>query len=313
MNTPVFLTQAIPQYLTIRQARGLSHNTVLAYGGDLRHFQQFAEGFDTTAVQVIGERLVSRWLDHGLVHLQWSRRTAARKLEAVRGFLAWCRQERYLQHDPCADVRIRFRPRRVVAPEMEPLLAMVSGIGTSTPIDLRDRAMLLLMLDPALRANEVAQLDVRQPGQPLPTYWVDTDHLRLYACPKGGEAGDADTVGIEEQTAQAVRAWLRVRTPWARAGEDALFVNHAGRRITRAAVYLMVRNRGQAAGIARLHPHKLRHRRLGDITERLGLHVASAQARHRHVSTTANIYGSHAAEVQRHAVRTLAPLGEVGR
>ncbi|HEY0200779.1 MAG TPA: tyrosine-type recombinase/integrase [Burkholderiaceae bacterium] len=311
MSAPIFLEPAIAQYLLIRQARGLAHNTVLAYGADLRHFAKHAAAFDITAVQLISERLVSRWLDAGLLHLQWSKRTAARKLEAVRGFMAWCRAEQYLQHDPCADVRIKYRPRRVVAPEMDPLLAMVSGIGSNAPIDLRDRAMLMLMLDPALRANEVAQLDVRAPGAPIPVYWADTVHLRVHARPKGGEDGDADVVGMEEQTADALRAWQRVRGKLAGQGEPALFVNQHGRRISRGGIYLMVRDRGLAAGIPNLHPHKLRHRRIGDIVERLGLHVGSAQARHRNVSTTANVYGAHAAEVQRHAVRTMAPLGEV--
>lgn len=310
-QAPVFIDTAINQYLVIRQARGLAHNTILAYGADLRHFAAYAAGFDTTVVQLISERLVNRWIDTGLLHLKWSRRTAARKLEAVRGFTAWCRRERYIQHDPCQDLRIRFRPRRVIAPEMGPLREMVSGIGTTTPVDLRDRAMLLLMLDAALRANEVAQLDIRPPGAAIPSYWADTRHLRVYAMPKGGEAGDADMVGMEDQTAAAIDAWLAVRHKLAGADEQALFVNQHGRRISRGGLYHVVRARGAAAGIARLHPHKLRHRRIGDITEALGLHIASAQARHRNTSTTASIYGAHAAEVQRAAVRQLAPVGEV--
>ncbi|WP_337052524.1 tyrosine-type recombinase/integrase [Pseudoxanthomonas sp. USHLN014] len=308
---PVFLSNAIDEYLLVRQARGLAANSLIAYRGDLNQFCTFAAGHDITVVQLLGERLVNRWLDAGLLHLNWSRRTAARKLEAVRGLAAWCKQERYLQHDPCADVRIRYRPRRVVAPEMEPLLQLVSGIGTDTPLDLRDRAALLLMLDPALRAGEVALLDIQQPGEPVPPYWVDVKHLRVYAHAKGGEQGEAEVVGMEEQTADAVRAWLKVRERLAAPGEHALFVNQRGRRLSRQGLYLLVRDRGAAAGIPRLHPHKLRHRRIGDITERLGLQVASAQARHRNTSTTANIYGAHAAEVQRDAVRRLAPLGEV--
>ena len=81
--------------------------------------------------------------------------------------------------------------------------------------------------------------------------------------------------------------------------------------MSRQLVYRMVRRRGAAAGLPNLHPHLFRHRRVGDVVERLGLDMGSALARHRHTSTTANVYGAHAAEVQRAAIRTMAPLGDI--
>ncbi|HSX64130.1 MAG TPA: tyrosine-type recombinase/integrase [Pseudoxanthomonas sp.] len=308
---PGDIATLVAEYLDHRRARGAAHNTLLAYAADLRHLQAFAVRHDISLVQLIGERLLNRWLDAGLLHLHWSRRTAARKLESVRSFMSWCKAETYLQHDPAKDIRIRFRAKRVIAPELDPLKAVVAAIGTRHAVDLRDRAMLMLLLDAALRASEVVLLDVPTATAPNPVHGVDAHAKRVYVRPKGGEEGEADVVGIEPQTVDAIKAWLDYRDGAARPGEAALFVNHHGKRLSRQGLYTVVKQRGAAAGLPSLHPHMFRHRRIGDIVEKLGLDVGSAQARHKHKSTTANVYGAHAAEVQRHAVRTMAPLGDI--
>lgn len=216
-----------------------------------------------------------------------------------------------MQHDPAGDIRIRYRCKRVIAPELETLKAVVASIGTGHSVDLRDRAMLMLLLDAALRASEVVMLDVPREGMPPPLHYASLDTQRIYVRPKGGGGMDTDVVGIEPQTVAAIRAWLRYRELAVRPGETALFVNHHGRRLSRQGLYAVVKARGARAGLHGLHPHMFRHRRIGDIVEKLGLDVGSAQARHKHKSTTVNVYGAHAAEVQRHAVRTMAPLGDI--
>ncbi len=301
----------ISDFLVHRRARGMARNTEAAYAADLRLLASYLRRHDVTLVQLIGDRLLNRWLDDGLLHLGWSRRTAARRLSAVRSFLAWARLEGYVDYDPAEHVQIRFRPRRVVAPELEPLKRVIAEIGTEHILDVRDRAILMLLLDAALRAGEVAQLEIVLEDGTEPDYWVDTRGRRVYVRPKGGDDGEAEVVGIEEQTARMVDDWLRVRSKLALPACRALFVNTYGRGLSRASLYHTVKRRGAAVGLPALHPHLFRHRRIGDVVETLGLDVGAALARHRHKSTTVNVYGAHAAEVQRNAIRTMAPLGEV--
>ncbi|WP_311238275.1 MULTISPECIES: tyrosine-type recombinase/integrase [unclassified Xanthomonas] len=306
---PGDLATLVPDFLDHRRLRGTSINTIAAYRADLTMLTAFLGRFDVTLVQLVSERLVNLWLDEGMRHMKWARRTAARRLAAVRAFMSWCRMQGLMQHDATRDVRIKFRQRTVVAPELEPLKAMIAGIGERAPADIRDRAMLLLMLDGALRASEVALLDdapVSRNG-----FTVLEESQRVYVRPKGGEDDDFEVVGIEPVTVRAVQAWRRTRDKMALPGEAALFVNATGRRLSRQSVYLMVRERGRVAGMPGLHPHMLRHRRLGEVVERAGLDAGAAHARHKHKSTTVNVYGAHAAEVQRAAIRTLAPLGEL--
>lgn len=305
------LTPMIDLFLEHLRIRGKSQNTRIAYAGDLRHLTVFAEQMGVLLGSQVDERLINRWIDAGMLAREWSRRTARRKLMSLHSLFQWAIGEGLALRDPTLDIRITFRPRQVVAPELEPLKRVVAAIGTEDALDLRDRAMCLLMLDAALRAGEVVGLDLPGDEMRRPLHWVDTVSHRVCVRPKGGADDDIDVVGIEPQTAAAIGAWLRVRDRMARPGECALFVNQHGRRISRQSLYLVVRDRGAAAGLPRLHPHLFRHRRIGDIVEKLGLDVGSAQARHKHKSTTVNVYGAHAAEVQRRAVRNLAPLGEI--
>lgn len=308
---PGELDVLVPQYLAHRRARGAADNTLQAYAADLRHFMDYAAQHDTTLAQLVGRHLVDRWLDAGILHLGWSRRTASRKLSALRSFLQWCVVERYLPADPTAEIRVRYRSKRVIAPELAPLKDVIAAIGTRDPYDLRDRAILMLLLDAALRASEITTLNIPTAADPLPAHRVDTVAMRVHVRPKGGDAYDSDVVGIEPQTGVAVQAWVGVRAKLVREGRPELFVNQRGWRLSRECLYHLVRRRGAAVGLPRLHPHLFRHRRVGEIVEKLGLDAGRAQARHRSKTTTAAVYGEHAAEVQRHAVRTLVPLGEI--
>ena len=302
------------EWLDHRRARGASANTLSAYGADVTHFRAYLAQFDITLVQLASEQHINRWLDDGVLHLGWGRRTAARKASSVRTFFNWVEAMGHIRHNPSSEVRVKFRPRRVIAPEMDVLVPVIEAIGTAAAVDLRDRAMLMLLLDAALRAGEVVGLDT--PNRPrasfrTPFYTVEVGKQRVHVRPKGDSDGGVETVGIEPQTVSAVRAWLQVRPKLAKDGEHALFVNGRGQRVSRHLLYTIVRKRGAAVGIPELHPHLFRHRRVGDVVEKLGLDVGSAMARHSCKATTVNVYGAHAAEVQRHAVRTQASLPEV--
>lgn len=298
------------EFLARLTARGAAANTLAAYRVDLLDLRAFLVPHDVRLVQLLSERLLNAWLDHMLLHRGVKRRTAARKLATVRAFVRFCQAERMLDHDPTEHVRIKFRPVRQVAPEMDRLLAMIRAIGQTKPVDLRDRAMLLLTLDGGLRAQDVVALDVPN-SQRAPTWTVNLAGLRVYVPHKGGETGEADVVAIEPQTVRALQRWLKVRDQLARPDEAALFVGVRGERLSRQLLHRTIARRGQAAGIRGLHPHLLRHRRIGDITERCGLDAARAHARHASKATTAAIYGEHEAEVSRATIRARAPLGEV--
>lgn len=301
---------AIGQFLERLRARGKSLNTLKAYGADLVDLQVFAITKGVTLAGLITDRLLEHWLDD-MSNRRIALRTQARKLCAVRTFLKHARTEGWINrdYDPTSELGVRFRPRRVVAPELADLLAMIERItvvGENCVADLaaiRDRAMLRLALDAGLRIGEVSALDV--PGAAGPQCTVDLKRRMVHVPAKGG---GVDTVAIDAATCTLVERWLTVRAKMAHDGEVALFVSQRGRRFHRQGLHTMVRRRGEAAGLGGLHWHLLRHRRIGHIYETLGARVAQEHARHAQLATTENTYGAHAAKVSHQLIRQHAPL-----
>lgn len=302
---PISTGQAVERFMERLRLRGYANNTLATYGASLRSLVEWLESRDITLLALISERMVDGWLDH-LARSGNSARSQANKMATLRSFLAFAKREGWLQHDPAQEVRLKFRAGQVIAPELDRLLAVISAIPHATPADIRDRAMLRLGLDAALRISEVAGLDL---ADGTTRHCVDLKRLHVRVQEKGGGTG---VCGINTTTADAVRAWLAVRDRLAKPDESALFVSRLGRRITRQQLHNIIRNRGRAAGIEGLHWHLLRHRRVGNIVEQCGLEVGQKVARHSDKSTTANIYGAHAAELVRAIVRDRCDLDRMG-
>lgn len=299
----VTLEQAIQHYLDRKRLRNASLNTLVAYGGDLRGFAAFAARQDIDLIGLVGERLVDRWLDSlGMAGL--SPRTQARKLVVLGQLVQHAQREGWLRHDPAKDCSVRFTAQPVIAPELPPLFAVLDGIPVKSAGDLRDRAMLRLALDGALRVSDVICLDMAQPSMP-PRRGVDLARLTINTVGKGGKPA---CVPINQRTAQWLQDWLAVRATMARDTEPALFVSNRGRRITRQQAHNRIKRWGAEFGLPNLHYQLLRHRRVGDVVERLGLEAGQHLARHAKKSTTANIYGAQAAAVVRHVLRERADL-----
>lgn len=295
---PIEIRQAVARFTERLRLRGFASNTLRTYRATLEGLAEFLAARDVTLLALISERMVDGWLDH-LARSGNSLRSQANKLATLRSLVSFAMREGWIRHDPTTQITIKFRPGRVIAPELDRLLAVIEAIPQRTATDLRDRAMLRLGLDAALRVSEVAALEVTG------ACCVDFRRLQVHVPNKGGGIG---TVGINERTRDALQAWQAVRHTVALPDVGALFVSRLGRGFTRAQLHNIVQRRGAAAGIEGLHWHLLRHRRIGDVVEHLGLDAGQHVARHANKSTTANVYGAHAAEVLRSLVRDKCDL-----
>lgn len=300
---PVTMDQAIAHYLQRKRLRGAALNTLMAYGGDLHDFAAFAELQGVGLIGLLGEHLVDRWLDM-LGHRGLSLRTQGRKLVVLRQLVHHAQREGWLQHDPTKDCGVRFATLPVIAPELAPLLAMLDQVPVTTAQDLRDRAMFRLALDGALRIGDVIGLDMADPVRP-PRNGVDFKRLTINTVGKGGKPA---CVPINQRTADWFTDWLRVRDGMAGDNEHAVFVSSRGTRITRQQAHNRIKHWGAQFGLPGLHFQLLRHRRVGDVVETLGLEAGQQLARHAKKSTTANVYGAQAAAVVRHVLREHADL-----
>lgn len=300
----VELDFAIEHFLARKAKRGCAANTLRVYAQALADLQGYLAGHGITLIGLIAERHVEGWADD-MAARGIAPRSIALRLAVLRGLTAHALTEAWTTHDPAATTRVRFRPKRVIAPEADAIRAMIDRIAPIGWQNLRDRALLSLAFDAALRVSELCALDLPASGA---LHTVDLERRLVHVPAKGG--GD-DTVSIGDTTVRRLRDWIAARPATT---EPALFLTQRRARFSRQAVLYLVKRRGAAAGIATIHTHMLRHRRIGDVVERMGLDVARGHARHRHTSTTANVYGAHAAQVIHQRMREAGdPLaGRVG-
>lgn len=113
--------------------------------------------------------------------------------------------------------------------------------------DLRDHAIILVLLDCGLRRAEIAGLDVD-----------DVDFDGHFVRIRHGKGDKERHVRFGADTEVALRRYLRKRGGHRSATSPALWLGMAG-PMTGSGLYQVVTDRSKAAGLGKLHPHQFRH------------------------------------------------------
>jgi len=297
----------------LRFNRGASPHTVRAYDGDISQFLDFlpvhngkARADQTPAdcdAAAIRSFLAELYRTHR------SRKTAARKLAAVRAFARYLRREGQIEDDPGGLVATPKVEEKLPAHlEIDEMTTLLEAPDLSTPLGRRDRAMLELFYASGLRLSELVGLDL--------------DHVNLSARMVRvlGKGGKERVVPFNASAERALRAYLKdrpelerealrmregpprpgvksvpARAPRRSAASSPLFLNFRGGRLSGRSVHRLVRHY-VAACSTRLgvSPHALRHSfathllergaDLRSIQELLGHSQLSTTQRYTHVS-----------------------------
>ena len=237
--------------------RGLSRNTLEAYRSDLLQFGRFLERCGLGVLEARHADLASFISElAGGPGPSGAREPAAaatlgRKVACLRSFYRHLRSEGVIEHDPAAELhgpRKTQRLPRVLSREQVSLL-LDQPRGTS-PLALRDRALLEMMYACGLRVSELIGLALSD---------IDVEEAMLRARGKGSKER---LVPVGRRAMDALNAYL-VRGRPALVGarvEGKLFVNNRGTGLTRQGVYKIVQGHARSAGLQRrMSPHTLRH------------------------------------------------------
>ena len=236
------------------QARGASKATVRAYASDLQQCSQFLRN-EGLAKSWAGVRPahVRRFLAH--LHGQgYARTSVARKLSALRALYHYLRARDEVSSDPTIGIRSPRRrqrlPRFLFSAEVERLLA---APDTSTPLGLRDRAILETLYATGLRVAELVSLTVSQ--------CRGASELRIL-----GKGGRERMVLLSRPAQQAIEQYLEEARPHLLArcrdqgDEHRLFLNARGGPLTDRGVRRVVyRHVVRACAQHGISPHALRH------------------------------------------------------
>lgn len=292
---------------------GRNERTCRAYQGDLENFRHFV---GSKTVEEAARTLLRR--KHGesnalalayrahLLQYGLSPATVNRRLAAVRslvrrarllGLVPWTLEVTNVKAQPYRDTR---------GPGRDGFHRLLSALKErSDSRAKRDRALVRLLFDLALRRQEVVSLDVDD---------VDLQARSITVIGKGRT--QKSRLSIPQQTAASIKEWLRVRGP----APGPLFTNfdraRKGRRLTGRSLHRIVCDLGRRTGI-RVTPHGLRHAAITEALDLTGGDVRAVQrfSRHRDLRVL-NIYddsredlGGKVAQLVASGDRTMARRG----
>lgn len=256
--------------------RGLSKNTVDGYRNDLTRLgEMLALRREQDLLTVDAPALSAHLRD--LRRKGLSPRSISRALSAIRGFYAHLVATEERKDDPAVNLLPPklFRPLPKVLSESE-VEALLAAPDLSTPLGLRDRAMLELIYATGLRVSELV-------GLQLPQLRLDAGFLVAF-----GKGSKERIVPVGEQAEDWVKRYLRdIRPGLAEGRHQTVFVNNRGAGMTRMGFWKILRGYGVKVGIRDLSPHVLRHSFATHLLEH-GADLRSVQTMlgHADISTT---------------------------
>jgi integrase/recombinase XerD len=266
----------------VRVEKGLAHNTVLAYGRDLKRFSAFLAKREKTKIEQVNREDIVDFLS-SLYKEKLDSRSVARYLVSLRSFFKFAMIEELVKVDPTENLespKIRQGlPTYLRVDEVDRVLA---APDTSTPVGLRDRAMLEVLYSSGLRVSELLNLRISD---------VDT---RIGCVRCVGKGNKERLVPIGRKAITAVEQYLTdsrpqfVRPSSPPPHHQVLFLTRRGRKLSRITIWKMMHEYGVKLGLrGRLTPHKLRHSFATHLLER-GADLRSVQLMlgHADISTT---------------------------
>ena len=229
---------------------GRSANTIDAYRGDIHQYVRFLSRHGITDVRDVVQGVVEEFVhefanEPGRTGKVRADSTVARVVSAVRMFHRWIADIGLTVESAAAGVppphAVRAAPAVLEATDLAALVSSIEGDGV---IDLRDRAVLSLLVATGVRTAEVVALDVEHVAADLRRLDVPGDRPRPLPIPDP----------------RALRAWLDRGRPSLETDDEALFPNSRGQRMTRQGVWRIVSDRAVAAGLpAGTSPRTLRN------------------------------------------------------
>lgn len=235
--------------------RNYSPRTLASYEDDLRAFLAFLDTHHPGLAPAGADRRILRAFLRELLGMGYAKRSIARKLACLRSFFRYLIRKGELQASPMATISTPKLDRRLPHfLDEESMRRLMEQPDRSTPIGLRDRAVLELFYSTGIRLSELI-------GLTLPNVDLANGTIRVL-----GKGNKQRIVPFGRPARQALRDYLAVRGELARnasggaAPADTLFLTVTGKRMNPKGVNLLVGAYiGRVSEIQKKSPHVLRH------------------------------------------------------
>jgi integrase/recombinase XerD len=234
------------------EEKRVAANTLLSYERDLKNYLRYL--INVEAIENINQ--VQRvHIVHFLIFLKEqgkSAKTLARHIASIRAFHQFLLRDQATSQDPSILIETprseRSIPKVLSIEEVEKLLDLPHAQGH---FGLRDKAMLELLYATGIRVSELIQIDIEHVNLTMGFISVIGKSNKERIIPIGKTAAEALTRYLEHGRLN----FIKQNRP-----DDALFLNHQGKRLTRQGFWKILKKLAKEAGIENeLTPHILRH------------------------------------------------------
>jgi integrase/recombinase XerD len=236
---------AFLRYLT--QDKGYSQNTLAAYRNDLTQMAAFIDGEEAKGIITSDDGLLKSYLLK-LREKRYSVATTARKVASAKSFFRFMVDSGRMKVDPARSLpspQVAKHSLKFLSPsEYQQLLAEAAKL--STPEAKRDAVMLELLYATGLRISELVALNVNNID-------VEQGYVRI---------DSKRHIPFERRVRQILGNFLRGDRLdlLYDEGEQALFLNRRGKRLTRQGFWQIIKSYASRAGLGdKVTPQTLRH------------------------------------------------------
>jgi len=255
----------------IGSEKGLSVNTIEAYGRDITFFQKFLEEKSVFLVEKIKPEIIMQYLTF-LKQKRYASSSFARIVISLKIFFRFLKKEKLIVDDLTlfldSPKTWKFMPTVMTYSEVEKLLSMPV---VTTFIGARDKAILELLYATGIRATEAANIKIIHV----------TDELVKVT----GKGKKERLVPIGKKALDAIDHYL---LHFRKEGDGYLFVSQNLKKINRIVIYQRIQYYAKKAGIyKKISPHTLRHSFATHLLENgADLRLIQDMLGHEDISTT---------------------------
>ena len=252
--------------------RRLSPLTCENYQRDVENLLALAQDTPLSQLQIPHiRRIVSQLHARGL-----SGKSLARKLSAWRTLYRYLARDHGFTHNPCMGLKSPKHEKKLPSVLSPDGAARLVVPNETTPLAIRDAALLELFYSSGLRLAELTGLTINA---------IDFAQAEVRVTGKGAKTR---VVPVGRFALEALQKWLALRQTFTPSEQQTIFVNRTGRPLTPRAVQLRVGYWAKKLGLGvHVHPHMLRHSFASHLLQSSGdLRAVQEMLGHANISST---------------------------
>lgn len=262
----------------IKMEKRLSKNTLASYSTDVNQYIKYIDTHnDIEDLSDIKREHITSFVG-SMKRKGTSAKTITRKISAIKSFHEFIKKEHGVKVNVATDIEsMKVEKKLPVYLSMDEIDRLLETLSETTPLDLRNKAMLELLYSSGLRITELVDLE------------ISNLHLTMGFIKVRGKGNKERIIPLGEVARDSIRRYIESgRTKLEVNPTNVLFLNSRGEKITRVGFWKVLKQLTKAAGIDKeISPHKIRHSFATHLLQNgANLRYVQEMLGHENVSTT---------------------------